>query len=240
MSTIQELIKKAQHIVVFSGAGFSTESNIPDFRSNSGIYQNKSYPYPCEQMISHDFFIHNTKQFYEFYKNEMVYLNALPNRGHKAIAKLEKLNKLDAVITQNIDGLHQMAGNTKVIELHGSIHRNYCMNCHQFYDLDTIVNSKKVPYCTKCHGIIKPDVVLYQESLDGNVLKQAVDALSKSDLLIVAGTSLTVYPAAGLVQYYRGKNIILINHDATSFDEMANNVSRNSIGDELNFINLEM
>lgn len=240
MSTMHELIKSAKHIVVFSGAGFSTESDIPDFRSASGIYRNKTYPYPCEQMISKDFFIQNTKQFYDFYKNEMVYLKALPNRAHKAIAKLEMLNKLESVITQNIDGLHQMAGNKKVIELHGSIHRNYCMNCHQFYDLNTIVSSDTIPYCAKCHGVIKPDVVLYQESLDENVLKQAVDALSKSDLLIIAGTSLTVYPAAGLIQYYHGEKIILINHDVTNFDEMADIVSRKSIGDELNFVNLEM
>lgn len=240
MNKIEQLVKNAKNIVVFSGAGFSTESNIPDFRSDTGIYRKKIYPYPCEVMISHDFFMQNTKQFYEFYRNEMVYENAKPNKGHKAIAKLEKLGKLKAVITQNIDGLHQLAGNTKVYELHGSIHRNYCMNCHTFYGLDSIINSSDIPICKHCGGIIKPDVVLYQEGLDQNVVNKALNALEEADLLIIAGTSLVVYPAAGFIHYYRGKDIIVINHDATQADEKASVVSRDNIGDVLNFINTDM
>ena len=239
MNTIQDFIHNANKIVVFSGAGFSTESNIPDFRSDNGIYRKKTYPYPCEQMISHDFFIRQTALFYEFYRNEMVYAQALPNRGHRAVARLETLGKLEAVITQNIDGLHQKAGNKKVWELHGSIHRNYCMDCHAFYGLNKIVENDEIPRCEKCGGIIKPDVVLYQESLDGKVINGAVASLRKSDLLIVAGTSLTVYPAAGLIQYYGGENIILINHEATNADTVATIVSRNDIGTELDFINKE-
>lgn len=240
MNKIEQLVKNAKNIVVFSGAGFSTESNIPDFRSDTGIYRKKIYPYPCDVMISHDFFMQDTKQFYEFYRNEMVYENAKPNKGHKAIAKLEKLGKLKAVITQNIDGLHQLAGNTKVYELHGSIHRNYCMNCHTFYGLDSIINSNDIPICEHCGGIIKPDVVLYQEGLDQNVVNKALDALEEADLLIIAGTSLVVYPAAGFIHYYRGKDIIVINHDATQVDEKASVVSRDNIGDVLNFINTDM
>lgn len=240
MNKIEQLVKNAKKIVVFSGAGFSTESNIPDFRSDTGIYRKKIYPYPCEVMISHDFFMQDTKQFYEFYRNEMVYENAKPNKGHKAIAKLEKLGKLKAVITQNIDGLHKLAGNTKVYELHGSIHRNYCMNCHTFYGLDTITNSSDIPICEHCGGIIKPDVVLYQEGLDQNVVNKALNALEEADLLIIAGTSLVVYPAAGFIHYYRGKDIIVINHDATQADEKASVVSRDNIGDVLNFINTDM
>lgn len=240
MNKIEQLVKNAKNIVVFSGAGFSTESNIPDFRSDTGIYRKKIYPYPCEVMISHDFFMHDTKQFYEFYRNEMVYENAKPNKGHKAIAKLEKLGKLKAVITQNIDGLHQLAGNTKVYELHGSIHRNYCMNCHTFYGLDTITNSSDIPICEHCGGIIKPDVVLYQEGLDQNVVNGALSALEEADLLIIAGTSLVVYPAAGFIHYYRGKDIIVINHDATQADEKASVVSRDNIGEVLDFINTGM
>lgn len=240
MNEIEKLVKQANRIVVFSGAGFSTESNIPDFRSDTGIYRKKIYPYPCEVMISHDFFLQDTKQFYEFYRNEMVYENAKPNKGHKAIAKLEKLGKLEAIITQNIDGLHQLAGNTKVYELHGSIHRNYCMKCHTFYGLNTICNSSDIPICEHCGGIIKPDVVLYQEGLDQNVVNGALTALEKADLLIIAGTSLVVYPAAGFIHYYRGKDIIVINHDATQADEKASVVSRDNIGDVLDFINTNM
>lgn len=240
MNEIEKLVKQANRIVVFSGAGFSTESNIPDFRSDTGIYRKKIYPYPCEVMISHDFFLQDTKQFYEFYRNEMVYENAKPNKGHKAIAKLEKLGKLEAIITQNIDGLHQLAGNTKVYELHGSIHRNYCMNCHAYYGLDTICNSSDIPICKHCGGIIKPDVVLYQEGLDQDVVNKALTALEEADLLIIAGTSLVVYPAAGFIHYYRGKDIIVINHDATQADEKASVVSRDNIGDVLDFINTDM
>lgn len=233
---IQTLIKQANKIVVFSGAGFSTESNIPDFRSDTGLYQQNKYPYPSEVMLSHDFFITHPQAFYEFYRNEMIYENALPNKGHQAVAKLEKMNKLKAVITQNIDGLHQLAGNQKVIELHGSIHRNYCMKCHKFYGLKKIVEDQPLPIC-ECGGLIKPDVVLYQEGLNQQTIEQAINALETADLLIVAGTSLVVYPAAGLLQYYGGKEMILINHDKTSADQTATVISRNNIGDELDFIN---
>lgn len=239
MNQIQTLIQKAKHIVVFSGAGFSTESDIPDFRSDQGIYRKKTYPYPCEVMISHDFFMQHPTSFYEFYQNEMVYENALPNRAHFAVAKLERLGKLEAVITQNIDGLHQLAGNQKVHELHGSIHRNYCMQCHTFYGLDTIIHAKGLPICSHCGGLIKPDVVLYQESLDQEVVSKALKALNKADLLIIAGTSLVVYPAAAFIQYYGGKDIIVINHDPTSADENATVVSHENIGDVFNFINEE-
>lgn len=236
---IKELIRKAKRIVVFSGAGFSTESKIPDFRSDNGIYRKKIYPYPCEVMISHDFFIKDGEQFYEFYRNEMIYEKALPNKGHLAVAKLEKLGKLEAVITQNIDGLHQKAGNQKVFELHGSIHRNYCMECHTFYGLDKITKSQGIPRCDQCGGRVKPDVVLYQESLDQQVVEGALNALARADLLIIAGTSLVVYPAAGFIHYYGGKDIIVINHDVTQADQNATVVSHDNIGDVLDFINTE-
>ena len=179
------------------------------------------------------------KEFYEFYRNEMVYEEAMPNRGHLAVAQLERMGKLEAVITQNIDGLHQKAGNQRVIELHGSIHRNYCMKCHKFYGLKKILEDKQLPICD-CGALIKPDVVLYQEGLDNEVIHQAINALERADLLIVAGTSLVVYPAAGLLQYYGGKEMILINHDPTSADHLATVVSRNNIGDELDFLNHEL
>ena len=239
MNQIQTLIEKAHRIVVFSGAGFSTESNIPDFRSDSGIYKQNKYPYPSEVMLSHDFFMAHPKEFYEFYRNEMVYEEAMPNRGHLAVAQLERMGKLEAVITQNIDGLHQKAGNQRVIELHGSIHRNYCMKCHKFYGLKKILEDKPLPICD-CGALIKPDVVLYQEGLDNEVIHQAINALERADLLIVAGTSLVVYPAAGLLQYYGGKEMILINHDPTGADHLATVVSRNNIGDELDFLNHEL
>lgn len=237
---IQKLIKNANRIVVFSGAGFSTESNIPDFRSDNGLYHQNKYPYPNEVMLSADFFWKDTEMFYHFYRNEMVYENALPNKGHFAVAKLEQLGKLEAVITQNIDGLHEKAGNKKVFTLHGSIHRNYCTHCHTFYGLDKIMSTSKIPVCDHCGGIVKPDVVLYQEALDQATVNGAVHALQNSDLLIIAGTSLSVYPAAGMVQYYRGKDIILINHDATMMDSNATIVSRDNIGDVLDFINTDM
>lgn len=240
MKTIKDLILKAKKIVVFSGAGFSTESNIPDFRSETGIYSNKKYKYSCETMLSHSYFMHHTKDFYDFYKNEMIYTNAKPNKGHLAVAKLEKLGKLEAVITQNIDGLHSAAGNKKVWELHGNVYRNYCMNCHTFYGLDTIMEKDGVPICKHCGSIIKPDVVLYEEGLDEKVISGAIQSLQKADLLIVAGTSLTVYPAAGLLRYYYGDDIILINHSETYADKMATIVSREKIGDVLDFINTEL
>lgn len=233
---LKHLIDISNKIVVFSGAGFSTESNIPDFRSDSGIYNNKKYPYPCETMLSHSFYKSNPTLFYEFYKNEMIYENAMPNKGHLALAKLEEQGKLEAIITQNIDGLHQKAGNTKVFELHGSVHRNYCEICHTFYDLNTIVTSDGVPHCSRCGGIIKPDVVLYEEGLDDATIHGAIKSLMNADLLIVAGTSLTVYPAAGLLRYYKGEHLVLINHDITYADAYATIVHRENIGDVLSFI----
>lgn len=239
MKTIKQLIKEAQHIVVFSGAGFSTESNIPDFRSDTGIYKQNKYPYPSEVMLSHDFYVSHPKAFYEFYRNEMIYLDAKPNKGHEAVAKLEQLGKLEAVITQNIDGLHQKAGNQKVIELHGSIHRNYCVNCHTFYDVTKVID-QEIPTCEKCKGSIKPDVVLYQEGLSQETIEAAINAIRRADLLIVAGTSLVVYPAAGLIDYYLGNDLILINHSETSADSRATCISRENIGEVLDFVNTEM
>lgn len=238
MNKLQELVDKASHIVVFSGAGFSTESGIPDFRSNDGLYAKKSYAFPVETILSHTFFSKHTNAFYDFYKKEMIRLDALPNKGHQALVSLEKQGKLEEVITQNIDGLHSFAGNTKVWELHGSVHRNYCMQCHQFYGVEKILSQEGVPICDTCGGIIKPDVVLYEEALDSAIVEGAVAALHKADLLIIAGTSLAVYPAAGLLQYYKGKDIVVINRDATSMDEKATLLYRENIGSVLSFIEI--
>jgi len=234
VSTIKKIIEGSDNIVFFGGAGVSTESNIPDFRSAAGLYSSRyKSSFSPEEILSHDFFINHTLEFYDFYKNKMIYKDAKPNKAHLALAKLEASGKLKAVITQNIDGLHQMAGSKKVLELHGSIHRNYCMKCRSFYDLDHVLNSEGIPVCDKCRGIIKPDVVLYQESLDSSVLYEAINYIIDSDLLIVGGTSLTVYPAAGLVDYYRGNKLILINRTPTTFDNSANYVHYGSIGEFL-------
>ncbi len=224
-----EIIKNSQSIVFFGGAGVSTESNIPDFRSSNGIY-NQKYHYSPEEILSHHFFLANPDIFYEFYKTKMVYPNALPNVTHLALAKLEKEGKLKAVITQNIDGLHQAAGSKEVLELHGSVLRNHCSKCGKFYDLDYVLHSHGVPHCEKCQGIVKPDVVLYEEPLDSEVLYKSIDYISHCDTLIVGGTSLTVYPAAGLVQYFQGKNLIIINKSITSYDNMATLVICDSLG----------
>lgn len=235
MNNLQDLILKSNHIVVFSGAGFSTESNIPDFRSSDGIYQKTKYPYPAEVMLSHDLFMAHTDMFYDFYKKEMIYPNAIPNKAHLAVAKLEEMGKLEAVITQNIDGLHQKAGNKKVYELHGSVLRNYCMDCHKFYSLDKILESDGIPRC-ECGGIIKPDVVLYQEGLDYATMEGAIQAIQRADLLIVAGTSLVVYPAAGFIDYFQGNKMILINRDQTPADQKADIICRENVGEALKFI----
>jgi NAD-dependent protein deacetylases, SIR2 family len=235
MSTekLKQIIDESDNIVFFGGAGVSTESNIPDFRSSSGLYETKnSYKYPPEVMLSHSFFQSHTKDFYEFYKTKMIYRNAKPNDAHITLAKLEQTGKLKAVITQNIDGLHQMAGSKEVLELHGSVHRNYCMKCHKFYDLDYILNSADVPKCS-CGGIIKPDVVLYEENLDMAVLNKAVKYIEKCDALIIGGTSLTVYPSAGLVQYYNGDKLVLINKSTTQYDKRANLIISEKIGETL-------
>lgn len=228
---IKRVIEQSEHIVFFGGAGVSTESNIPDFRSQSGIYSKKTYPYRAETMISRDFFYEHPDKFYEFYFHEMIYEKALPNLAHKALARLETQGKLKAIITQNIDGLHQMAGSKEVIELHGSIHRNHCVGCHQCYCLADVIKQKpSIPKCTSCGRTIKPEIVLYGESLQQSDLEKAIFHISQADVLIVGGTSLVVYPAAGLLQYFKGKTLILINKDSTSMDQKATIVVHDAIG----------
>jgi NAD-dependent deacetylase len=228
---VKEILTQSDHIVFFGGAGVSTESDIPDFRSQSGIYSKKTYPYRAETMISSDFFHEHPEQFYDFYFHEMVYEQAQPNDAHMALAKLERMGKLKAVITQNIDGLHQKAGSHKVLELHGSIHRNHCQRCHAAYDLQAMLKQKdQVPRCPICNGILKPDVVLYGESLDMHVVEEAISYLSQADVLIVGGTSLVVYPAAGLLQYFHGRKLILINKEETAMDQRADLVIHDAIG----------
>lgn len=223
---LSNAIKNANKIVFFSGAGMSTDSGIPDFRSETGLYKNNKH---AEEIISHSFFMENPKEFYEFYKEKMVFENALPNYGHKFIADLQE-NKDVTVVTQNIDGLHQKAGSKKIYELHGSIHRNYCMKCHKFYDLSKIIESDGVPYCD-CGGLIKPDVVLYEESLDGKTINDSIDAIANCELMIILGTSLNVYPAAGLIRYFRGKTLAIINKTATSSDDICDIVIHDSISE---------
>lgn len=225
---LKELIDTHQNIVFFGGAGVSTESGIPDFRSVDGLY-NEIYDYPPETIISHSFFVKNPKEFFRFYKNKMIYPNAAPNVTHKALAHLEQQGKVKAVVTQNIDGLHQMAGSKCVYELHGSVHRNYCMNCGKFFGLDAVLEADGVPKCS-CGGTIKPDVVLYEEGLDGQTVSGAIAAIQNADLLVVGGTSLTVYPAAGMIDYFRGDKLILINKTATPFDSRADIVINKSLG----------
>lgn len=235
---LKKIIQASNNIVFFGGAGVSTESNIPDFRSSKGLYKTKNNsPYPPEVMLSHSFFVKHTEDFFEFYKSKMIFKDAKPNPAHLALAELERQGKLKAVITQNIDGLHQMAGSKNVLELHGSIHRNYCMKCGAFYDLNYIIDSKeKVPKCTRCGGIVKPDVVLYDEMLDMDVVNRAVTYISNADIFIVGGTSLVVYPAANLVTYYGGKKLILINKTSTPYDYAANMVFHDSIGKVLSSV----
>ena len=224
----KELVDKSNNIVFFGGAGVSTESGIPDFRSKDGLY-NQKYKYPPEEILSHEFFIENTEEFYEFYRDKMNSLKYEPNITHKKLAYLEQEGKLKAVITQNIDGLHQKAGSKNVLELHGSVLRNYCIKCNKFYDAEYVFNSEGIPKCT-CGGIIKPDVVLYGESLDEEVLEKSVYAIAKADLMIVGGTSLMVSPANGLIRYFRGNNLVLINKDKTPYDNLANLVINDSLG----------
>ncbi len=227
----KEIVSKSDNIVFFGGAGVSTESGIPDFRSKDGLY-NQKYDYPPETILSHTFFVAETKEFYKFYRDKLNATTYEPNITHIKLAELEKEGKLKAVVTQNIDGLHQKAGSKVVYELHGSIYRNYCTKCKEFYGPEIIFDdpTKEIPTCKKCGGIIKPDVVLYEEGLDDEVVSGAIDAISNCDTLIVGGTSLTVYPASGLIRYFRGKNIILINRDNTSYDDMASLVIHDSLG----------
>ncbi|MEE3407528.1 MAG: NAD-dependent protein deacylase [Candidatus Cryptobacteroides sp.] len=226
---LQKIIDSHNRIVFFGGAGVSTESGIPDFRSQDGLY-NMQYKYPPEQIISHTFFVHDTKEFYRFYKDKMLITNVEPNPAHKKLAELEKAGKLLAVVTQNIDGLHQLAGSKTIYELHGSIHRNYCTRCRKFFGPDYLKESDGIPKCDACGGVIKPDVVLYEEGLDSDVINGAVRAISKADCLIIGGTSLVVYPAAGLIDYFNGDKLVLINKSATTRDSMADLVIREPIG----------
>ena len=229
---LQDWISESRRIVFFGGAGVSTESGIPDFRSVDGLY-NQQYRYPPETILSHTFFEKNPEEFYRFYRNKMLFPDAKPNAAHRKLAELEAAGKLDAVVTQNIDGLHQAAGSVNVYELHGSVHRNYCMKCRAFYDLDFMVKSQGVPRCPVCGGIIKPDVVLYEEALDQETMEAAVLAISRADMLIIGGTSLAVYPAAGLVRYYRGNKLTLINKSPTPYDMEADLVINRPIGEVL-------
>ncbi|MGN0683330.1 MAG: NAD-dependent protein deacylase [Oscillospiraceae bacterium] len=226
--TFQEIIDDSKRIVFFGGAGVSTESGIPDFRSADGLYSQK-YKYPPEQIVSHSFYVHNTEEFYRFYKDRMIFPDAKPNAAHLKLAELEAAGKLSAVITQNIDGLHQAAGSKNVIELHGSVHRNYCTKCGKFYPLSAVTGCEGIPIC-ECGGKIKPDVVLYEESLKDEDIENAVNEISRADTLIIGGTSLAVYPAAGLVRYFRGKHLVVINKSEISADKDAELVINDSIG----------
>ncbi len=228
---LKKMIEESDNIVFFGGAGVSTESGIPDFRSETGIYNTvHKYGCPPEEILSHSFFMRDPETFYDFYKTTMIYKDAGPNDAHKALARLEFRGKLKAVVTQNIDGLHQKAGSEKVYEVHGSIHRNYCMKCHRSYDLDYITSSEGVPRCEVCGGIIRPDVVLYEEGLDDAVVNDSIRAIAAADVLIVGGTSLNVYPAAGFINYYRGHKMVLINKSETPYDRKADLVIHDSIG----------
>jgi NAD-dependent deacetylase len=220
IASLQTIIDQAKHIVFFTGAGVSTDSGIPDFRSTNGLY-NQTYRYPPEEIISHSFFEENPEEFFRFYKDRMLYLDAQPNEVHRFIAECEKKEKSLGVVTQNIDGLHQKAGSKHVYELHGSVLRNYCMDCSTFYSAEYIKNSEGIPRCQKCGGIIKPDVVLYEEGLSQAVVEGAVAAIQSADVMIVLGTSLVVYPAAGLIRYFSGRHLVLINRDATPYDSDA-------------------
>ena len=224
----QQMIDESRNIVFFGGAGVSTESNIPDFRSEDGLY-NMKYKYPPETIISHTFFLRNPEEFYRFYKDRMLCLDAEPNPAHRKLAELEQAGKLSAVVTQNIDGLHQKAGSRKVYELHGSIHRNYCMECGKFYDAEYVKNSEGIPRCS-CGGIIKTYVVLYEEGLDTKTIQNSVEAIAHADMLIIGGTSLVVYPAAGFIDYFRGKYLVLINKAETGRSVRADLVIREPIG----------
>lgn len=238
---LKKIIEKSDSIVFFGGAGVSTESKIPDFRSEKGLYHAKQ-EYGCspEEILSHTFFVRKTEVFFDYYKKNLIYLEAEPNKAHKALAHLEKEGKLKAVVTQNIDGLHQKAGNANVYELHGSVLRNYCMDCGKFYDVEYIMNEdncrNKVPRCKECGGIVKPDVVLYEEPLDESCMMGAIEAIEKADTLIIGGTSLAVYPAAGLIRYFGGNNLVLINKEPTPYDGKANLVINDYIGKVMEII----
>ena len=228
---LKELIDGSNNIVFFGGAGVSTESGVPDFRSEDGLYH-QQYKYPPEQILSHTFYMRMPEEFFIFYKDKLLITGVKPNKAHLKLAELEKKGKLKAVITQNIDGLHQAAGSKEVLELHGSVHRNYCEECGKFYDFDFMAQADGVPRCS-CGGRIKPDVVLYEEGLDMGIMQKAVDYISNADVLIIGGTSLAVYPAAGLIDYYRGNKLVLINKSATPRDRQADLVVQGAIGEIL-------
>ena len=234
---LQEILQESDNVVFFGGAGVSTESGIPDFRSVDGLYHMK-YDYPPETILSHTFFMKKTEEFYRFYHDKMLCLDAKPNAAHEKLAWLEGAGKLRAVITQNIDGLHQMAGSKRVLELHGSVHRNYCMKCGAFYDAHYMKAAEGVPRCEKCGGIIKPDVVLYEEGLDQQTLNDSVAFISQAEVLIIGGTSLAVYPAAGLIDYFHGKHLVVINKSATPRDKFADLLIQGSIGEVLESIHI--
>lgn len=236
ITKLNEMIKESSRIVFFGGAGVSTESGIPDFRSVDGLYSQK-YDYPPETILSGDFFFSKTEEFYRFYRDKMLCLDAKPNEAHIKLAEMEKCGKLSAVITQNIDGLHQMAGSKRVFELHGSVLRNYCLKCKKSFTAEDILDSSGIPKC-ECGGLIKPDVVLYSEQLNQNVLGGAIRAIEQADMLIVGGTSLVVYPAAGLINYFHGKNLVIINMSATSADSSADLLIEGKIGEVMGKIEL--
>ena len=230
IEALQKIIDAGKKIVFFTGAGVSTDSGIPDFRSQDGLYQMK-YAYPPETILSHDFFVRKTEEFYRFYREKILITDALPNAAHKKLAQWEREGRLLAVVTQNIDGLHQMAGSKNVYELHGSVHRNICQTCGKVYDLQAFMQLDDIPVCPACGGRVKPDVVLYEEALDGRTISGAVDAIRRADLLIVAGTSLTVYPAAAFLDEYPGNRLVLINRTETKRDDIANLVLHEKLGD---------
>lgn len=232
-----DMVQHSDNIVFFGGAGVSTESGIPDFRSVDGLY-NQKYKYPPETILSHSFYVSQPEEFYRFYRDKMLCLDAQPNAAHIKLAELEQAGKLKAIVTQNIDGLHQKAGSKNVLELHGSVHRNFCQRCHKFFDAEYMLHSEGVPKCDACGGPIKPDVVLYEEGLDNDVIEQSLYYISHADMLIIGGTSLVVYPAAGLVRYYGGHKLVLINKSATDMDKSADLVINEPIGEVFRRITL--
>lgn len=236
INKLQSIVDESDNIVFFGGAGVSTESGIPDFRSVDGLY-NQKYKYPPETIISHSFYRRNPEEFYRFYKDKMLFPEAKPNKAHMKLAELEAAGKLKAVITQNIEGLHQMAGSRRVIELHGSVHRNYCERCHKFYDLRYVIDAPGVPKCS-CGGTIKPDVVLYEEGLNNQDIEDAIHYISEADTLIIGGTSLVVYPAAGLIRYFRGRHLVVINMSPTQSDREADLLITDKIGSVLDQIHV--
>lgn len=237
IKALETMINDSNRIVFFGGAGVSTESGIPDFRSADGLFRQK-YKYAPEQIVSHSFFLKHTEDFYSFYKEKMMFLDAKPNKAHLKLAQLEDVGRLSAVITQNIDGLHQAAGSKNVLELHGSILRNYCMKCGHTYDAHFVKASSGIPHC-ECGGIIRPDVVLYEEGLDSRIVQASVDAISRADMLIIGGTSLAVYPAASFIDYFRGKHLVVINRDATAREVGASLSIHEPIGEVLDQINIQ-